>query len=254
MKKKKQTIPSLDQLISGTKSDSVRFHTSTKIHTIEHTHPDQAPDSWKTIQFKGYGRAPEIPLPTPILSNISLKHTLMTRESCRNFGSQEITIDAISTILYFAGGVMPKTTSHRRFYPSAGARYPLEMYVIALHSDLQKGVYHYYLKSHALEQLTEGINSDLRDIFIQNWTLSASCIIVITGVFNRTVGKYGERGYRYALIESGHIAQNISLVCAAMELNCCAIGGFHDRKLEELIDIDGSSESVVYAVAIGSKK
>jgi SagB-type dehydrogenase family enzyme len=73
----------------------------------------------------------------------------------------------------------------------------------------------------------------------------------MTDVFWRNQNKYGERGYRYILLEAGHIGQNIYLVSEALGLKCCALGGTRDENLEELVDIDGVTESVVYALAVG---
>ena len=73
----------------------------------------------------------------------------------------------------------------------------------------------------------------------------------MTSQFERTQMKYGERGYRYILLEAGHIGQNICLVSETLGLKCCALGGTMDKNLEELLDIDGETESVVYGFAIG---
>jgi len=81
---------------------------------------------------------------------------------------------------------------------------------------------------------------------------SAAAVILITAVFQRTTFKYGERGYRFALIEAGHVAQNIDLVAGALHLPAANLGGFFDRELEALLDIDGVEQSLVYAVALGS--
>ncbi len=81
---------------------------------------------------------------------------------------------------------------------------------------------------------------------------AAAAVILITAVFQRTTFKYGERGYRFALIEAGHVAQNIDLVASALGLPAANLGGFFDRELEMLLDVDGVEQSLVYAVAIGS--
>ncbi len=83
-------------------------------------------------------------------------------------------------------------------------------------------------------------------------TGGSAAVILITAVFQRTTFKYGERGYRFALIEAGHVAQNIDLVAGALHLPAANLGGFFDRELEALLDIDGVEQSLVYAVALGS--
>jgi len=81
----------------------------------------------------------------------------------------------------------------------------------------------------------------------------ASLIIFQTAVFWRTCIKYGERGYRFVLQESGHIGQNIYLVSEVLNLKCCALGGFRisDEQIEKLLDIDGITESLIYTSVIG---
>ena len=83
---------------------------------------------------------------------------------------------------------------------------------------------------------------------------SAAAVILITAVFQRTTFKYGERGYRFALIEAGHVAQNIDLIAGALRLPAANLGGFFDREVEALLDVDGVEQSLVYAVAVGSKR
>ena len=75
--------------------------------------------------------------------------------------------------------------------------------------------------------------------------------IIMTAVFDRSQMKYGERGYRYMLIEAGHVGQNFCLTAEALGLKCSALGGTHDEPIERLLDIDGVTESVMYALAIG---
>ena len=76
-------------------------------------------------------------------------------------------------------------------------------------------------------------------------------IVFITAVFERSVFKYGDRGYRFVLLEAGHVAQNINLAVTALGLGCVNIGGFFDRDIDEFLGIDGLTHSSVYLMAIG---
>ena len=118
---------------------------------------------------------------------------------------------------------------------------------------LKAGLYHYNVKDHALDVLwdREFSDDDIGQIFTYPWVRDAAIGIVMTAVFSRNQSKYGERGYRYILLEAGHIGQNIYLVSEALGLKCCALGGTRDENLEKLIDIDGITESVVYGFAVG---
>ena len=102
--------------------------------------------------------------------------------------------------------------------------------------------------------LTKEINKkDLDQIAIYEFVKDASLIIFLTAVFWRTQNKYKERGYRFVLIEAGHIGQNIYLISEALGLKCCALGGFRisDEQIEKLLDLDGVAESLVYTLVIG---
>ena len=94
-------------------------------------------------------------------------------------------------------------------------------------------------------------DEDMGQLFTYPWVKDAAIGFVMTAVFWRNRNKYGERGYRYVLHEAGHIGQNVYLVSEALGLKCCALGGTRDENLEKFIDIDGVTESVVYALALG---
>lgn len=236
-----------------------KFHSRTKISKMPQINddPQSWPEEWKIIYFKGYSRLEEIKLCPPKNSlGVSLENAILNRVSFREFTKKPIECSKISTILYYSAGLNKhkQTFGNARMYPSAGARYPLEIYVLPLNvKGLKKNIYHYYVKSHSLELIGKLETNDIISCFNQEFVSKASCLILLTAVFNRTVIKYGDRGYRYVLIESGHLGQNIYLTSTALGLGVCAIGGFIDKKLEVLLDIDGIKESIVYAFAIGTR-
>ena len=128
--------------------------------------------------------------------------------------------------------------------------YPL---VLSGTDDVPSGLYHYNVKSHSLDVLwqREFPEAELLKLFTYPWVAQASVVFILTAQFSRTQSKYGERGYRYILLEAGHMAQNMYLVAADQGVKCCALGGTKDELIEKLLDIDGITESVVYAVALG---
>ena len=117
----------------------------------------------------------------------------------------------------------------RRSYPSAGARYPLEVYLIPLGvKSLKQGLYHYNVKENALEAL---LIEDMWEWVLactgnEKWILDANFLIIITGIPDRSRIKYGDREFRYMLIEAGHLSQNICLLATELGLRSCPIGGF----------------------------
>ena len=211
------------------------------------------------IHFKTYPRMQKIRLLTPILEPKSLRYCLDKRSSSRNFGGK-MSFQEFSTLLQFGSGIskMRKKDfdSSRRYYPSAGARFPLELYAAVFNiSGIEKGIYHYNVRDNSLELLLKGnFRKEIDKAKNQSWTRGCSAMIFVSAVFARTTLKYGERGYRYALLDCGHMAQNFYLTSAALNIGCCTIGGFWDDKLNELLDIDGENESVIYVIVLGKPK
>ncbi len=239
------------------------FHHSSKDHSKGHPPipPDDKdwPEEWKTTYYKAYPRLPKIDLidEQPKADFFDL---IKKRQSRRDFKREPITKREISLLLKYSCGNMGEMGNGRyhRAQASGGARFPIEIYPIIFRNDsaadgLKAGLYHYNVKDHALDVLwdREFSDEDIGQIFTYPWVKNAAVGIVMTSVFWRNQNKYGERGYRYILIEAGHIGQNFYLICEALDLKCCALGGTRDENLEKLIDIDGVTESVVYALAVG---
>ena len=211
--------------------------------------------------FKIYPyQAVKIKLPTNFSNTgVSVEDAISQRRSERDFSGEELSMEEISKLLHFAYGITGSTQLGNTFQPfraspSAGALYPLEIYPFIFNVEgLQKGIYHYNVKDHLLELIRPGDCSDLmfEYTFEQEMVKKASSVFVLSALFERTQWKYGERGYRYILLDAGHLAENVYLLCSAMKLGCCTIGGFLDDYINELIDIDGVNESVIYMIAIG---
>ncbi len=216
------------------------------------------PYVYDKIHFKSYPRFKSTCFKKIIPSN-EIEKLLLKRSSERAFSGRPLSLDELGKLLYFSGGVScvrKKDFDHsRRTYPSAGARYPLEIYPIVFNvRGLKPGVYHYNVKSNSLETILEGNARNVFPCLDQSWTKKASVIILVSAVFARTTIKYHERGYRYVFLDAGHLVQNMYLASASMGLNCCSIGGFVDDGLNELLDIDGEKESVIYVVGIGKRR
>lgn len=139
----------------------------------------------------------------------------------------------------------------RRAVPSAGALYPLELYVLALRvRGLAPGAYHVDPVDRSLARL--GPPPDLVGVFVDPAvTQQAAALVVVTGLFRRSRCKYGLRGYRFALLEAGHLMQALVLVATAAGIDSLPLGGFYDDGLERALRVDGVDESVLYAVAVG---
>ncbi len=247
----------LNKLLNKPTALFEKYHQKSKIISLskDNLDPKKWPKEWKTVNYKGYGRLDEIKLPPPqIKINMPLTTVLAQRSSGRKFSVKPIKLSYLSTLLYHSAGINKTDREKviRRFYPSAGGRYPLEAYFLSLNCEIKNGLYHYYLKNHSLETLVLFKKLELNKYFSQPWIVKASGLIIITAVFKRNTIKYADRGYRHILIEAGHLGQNIYLVSNALCLSCCAIGGYVDDNLNQLLDIDGINESVIYVLAVGN--
>lgn len=222
------------------------------------------PSIWSKIYYKQYPRFPLVLLPAgKKLPKSDFFMTLLARTSSRNYKGQPIDISAISQLLFLSAGITridEKNNTHKRPYPSGGGRYPLEIYPVILRGSdkLKSGIYHYNVKFHSLELLKKGkftnqikeLTGKINEVVIGN----CSVLFVITAVFNRNEIKYGNRSYRYTLLECGHLAQNMCLTATALELKCCTIGGFIDNEMNNFLSLDEKKEQALYLVALGREK
>jgi SagB-type dehydrogenase family enzyme len=115
------------------------------------------------------------------------------------------------------------------------------------------GLYHYNALHHRLEPLAMSQHpSKLEDCLLApNFLQHANAVVFIASVFDRCLRKYGPRGYRYILLEAGHLAQNLCLSAAQQELGALCVGGFRDARLNRLLELNETREAVLYAVGIG---
>ena len=238
------------------------FHISSKDRTKGHPpqplDPNEWPAEWRTTFYKSYPRLSKVKLDDrpPRADFFSL---IKKRQSRRDFAGNGVTKRELSLLLkYSCGNIGPlhgEKGRSRRAQPSGGGRFPIEIYPVVFRSskDVKAGLYHYNVKDHALDVLwdREFSDEDIDGLFTYPFVKTAAAAVVMTAVFWRNQNKYGERGYRMILQEAGHIGQNIYLVSEALGLKCCALAGTKDENLEKLIDVDGVTESIVYAVAVG---
>ena len=194
-------------------------------------------------------------LPPPVLeSSVSVEEALENRRSHRNFEDRALSAEQLSQILWAAYGV----TDPRGFRtaPSAGALYPLEIFVVVGSVEgMEVGVYRYVAREHKLIQISElDVREELSDAaWGQSMVREAPVVVVYTAVFSRTTGRYGEeRGRRYVYMEVGHSAQNVYLQVETLGLGTCAVGAFADDICGTLIGLDvDAEEEMLYLMPIG---
>lgn len=197
---------------------------------------------------------PSIELGRQELPAGTLADALTRRRSTLSGSDGSLGAPALASVLATAYGARTRDGVERRAVPSGGALYPLELYVLALDvAGVEPGVYHYEPYRHELELLREGRPAEpLAEALIDpSLVASVTAAIVVTGVFWRSRFKYGLRGYRFVLLEAGHVGQNVVLAAAALGLPALPLGGFYDRPVESLVGVDGLDEAVVYVVLLG---
>ena len=191
---------------------------------------------------------------------------LRTRRTRRGeFAPKPVTLKQWSRLLHGACGItgrvahpeFPDVVQDLRAWPSGGALYPIEVYLAALRSkELSRAVFHYQVPSHALVELAPCPDQQRleRLVLAEGLWEHASGLIILTAVFDRTLMKYGERGYRFVLLDAGHLAQNLLLVCEDLRLAAVPLGGFQDDAVAELLGLNPTKEGPLYAILIGATR
>lgn len=189
----------------------------------------------------------EIALPPPRLQGtLSLEEALAKRRSVRQFRPDPLNAEQLSQLCWAVQGITHP--SGFRTAPSAGALYPLEVYVV-----LPQGVYHYNPQRHALTRWQEGdLRAALHAVALrQDAILQAAAVFVITAVYERTEAKYGkQRSPRYVHMEVGHAAQNLLLQAVALGLGSVPIGAFFDEGVQEALKLP-TDHRPLYLLPVG---
>jgi SagB-type dehydrogenase family enzyme len=198
-----------------------------------------------TLESVQVGEVVKLP-PPDSHGSLSLEEALSRRRSHRAFTREPLTAEMLSQLLWAASGVTDR--EGYRTAPSAGALYPLEIYLATA-----SGLYHYEPRRHRLMMRADG---DLRrDIYRaaldQEALLEAPAVLVVAAVYARTATKYGRtRAVRYVHLEAGHAAQNVLLQAVSLDLGAVPIGAFHDERLQRVLDLPPDHEPI-YLIPVG---
>jgi SagB-type dehydrogenase family enzyme len=209
---------------------------------------------------KTYPTAPRIALPDPAhLREARLRETLEQRRSSgAHFPDRPPTLEDVSSLLHYAYGINPHRTFQtedgrkleHRYVPSAGRLFPLELYLVGQLEAEERGfgAWHYEPRAHALEHAWRASEREVAALFSQPFHRTPPLTVFLTGLPSRLAWKYGERAYRYLLLEAGHVAQNLVLVGTCLGIATCPVVSFYDDAVHDLLDLDGVGEVVLYAV------
>jgi SagB-type dehydrogenase family enzyme len=195
-----------------------------------------------------------IKLPTPITkSNTSIEEALKQRRSTRVYKNTPLTLKKIAQLLWAAQGIT--TQNGFRTAPSAGALYPLNVYLVTDDmAGLPAGVYQYSPDNHSLNLRASGDKTiQLANTSKHQASMlkSSNAYLVITGAYNKTTIKYGRRGKRYVHMEAGHVAENISLQAVSLKLGTVTVGSFEDKAVQSILDLP-KQEIPLYIMPIGN--
>ena len=182
---------------------------------------------------------------------VSVEHALLNRRSVRNYKNKPLTLAEISQLVWAAQGI----TNHRgyRTAPSAGALYPLELYIAAGNvDDLTAGIYKYLFHDHALVQTVAGDKrTELSHAALSQGSIArAPAVLLFCAVYSRITGKYGNRGIQYTFMEIGHAAQNVCLQAVAMGMGTVVIGAFRDNEVKLIANLTPDEEPT-YLIPVG---
>lgn len=197
-------------------------------------------------------------LPTPKLDGeTSLEQTIKDRRTVRSFDPSHLTLEQLSQLTWAAQGITADR-GYLRAAASAGALYPLDIYAVVGKNGIEgigAGVYHYEPKGHRLSLITEGdLRNELaRASLSQMWMAIPPLSIVLTAEYGRINIKYGNRGVRYAMIEAGHVGQNIFLQAEALGLGAGIVGAFDDKGVIRVMGIPPSHEPLLI-MPVGYKR
>lgn len=182
----------------------------------------------------------EVELPSPDRSgDVSLEESIEDRRSRREYGDAPLSLDDLGQLLWAAQGITEPGRGLRAA-PSAGALYPVEIYVVAGRvRNLPEGVYRYRPAGHRLVRAAEGDRRrDLADAALgQSWVRRAPAVIVLAGVYERTAGRYGDRARRYVRMEVGAVSENVYLQATARRLATVLVGAFHDDRVQAVLEL-----------------
>ncbi len=188
-----------------------------------------------------------VSLPQPVVvGEQSLEQLLSRRRSVREYRDAALELSEIGQLLWAAQGI-----THPQGYrtaPSAGALYPLELYLVA--GDVQgldAGLYRYEPKDHRLVKTGAGDHRKAvaRAALSQTWLQEAATVVVFAAVFERTTRKYGKRGIRYVHMEVGHAAENLFLQAGALGLATVVVGAFDDDKIARALQLPADVEPLM---------
>lgn len=199
-----------------------------------------------------------VELPEPRTeSDVSVEEAIAGRRSRRSFAARPLTLRELGQVLWAAQGITGPQ-GRKRAAPSAGATYPMFVYAAVGQGGvegLEAGVYRYLPEQHALKLRREGdVREEITAAALGQQSLAQAPVdLLLAADYERTTGRYGERGIRYVAMEAGHVGQNIYLQAEALGLGTVAVGAFDDEALAAACGIP-KEQNALYVMPVGQQQ
>jgi SagB-type dehydrogenase family enzyme len=203
----------------------------------------------------------DLPKPKEIkVVSINLRDCIENRQSIRKYSDNLLSLSELSWLLWCTQGIRedsPRVVTLRNV-PSAGARHAFETFLLVNRVEsLTPGIYRYIATKHKLLELI--IEKDIAEkateaALDQSAVKNSAVTFIWVAVPYRMTWRYGERGYRYLLLDAGHVCQNLYLAAENISCGVCAIAAYHDEAFNQLLDLDGEEKFVIYLATVGKKK
>jgi len=185
-----------------------------------------------------------VPLPNPERLQMPLDDVMELRRSRRDYQDVPITLKELSTLLFYSAGYKRTDHSGRKHVPSSGGFSTTEVFMVILNSnEVKPGLYYFSAKDFNLRCIREG---DFRDwirndaMYQEEWA-KASVVVFLAGDYGRLSQKYHHRTLRLCLLDAGHVAQNLYLACAAMDMKICEVLGYVENEVEDAFELSNST-------------
>lgn len=199
-----------------------------------------------------------IELPSPQTEGkVSVEKAIANRRSIRDFQDRSLGLQQISQLLWAGQGITGQS-GEKRAAPSAGATYPMDLFLVVGTNSVEKineGVYHYQPSAHQLKRIkASDIRKKLTSAALnQQWVNQAPVSVIVAADYERTTQKYRHHGKRYVHMEAGHIAENIYLQCESLKLGTVVVGAFDAQKVQSLMGIE-KKRKPLYILPVGYPK
>lgn len=212
----------------------------------------------RTDGGSGWQASESVPLPSPDHAGaVSVEEAIVNRRSRREYDDRALDRRELGQVLWATQGVTDRVTGYRAA-PSAGALYPLEVYVVVGTpgvDGLERGVYRYRPSTHELDLGRTGdVQPELRAASVDQEFVGAAAVdVVVCAVDQRTTAKYGPRGeQRYVPMEAGHAGQNLYLQAEALGLATVSVGAFDDERVREIVGAP-TGQRPLYVFPVGGR-